>query len=78
VKRKKLMLKRLVILLAVLPMQTACQWTKTTSGDTAIEAVCREWGRSLPTRSKQDTEQTQREIGRAYNIFQAVCKQAVP
>jgi hypothetical protein len=78
VKLNKPMLRKLATLLVVLPMLTACQWMKTTPGDTAIEAICREWGRSLPTRSRQDTEQTQREIGRAYNVYEAVCNDAVP
>lgn len=62
----------LTTLLAVLLMLTACTATSP-SGDTAIDAVCREWGRALPTRSRQDTLQTQQEFERLYRIYDAVC-----
>lgn len=46
----------------------------TTSGATATEAeLCRQWRDSLPTRARQDTEQTQAEIGRAYDVQAAAC-----
>ena len=46
---------------------------------TATEmALCAEWGRSLPTRSRSDTEQTQREIARSYDVFTAACGREVP
>jgi hypothetical protein len=59
-----------LVLLAV----SGCSWTKMTTRGTAIEAVCLEWGGSLPTRSREDTEQTQIEIGTAYRVYRAVCK----
>lgn len=41
---------------------------------TAIEAeLCRQWRDSLPTRSRQDTEQTRAEIGRAYDVQATAC-----
>jgi len=61
----------LMCMVALLTL-TSCQ-TNSPAGDTAIEAVCREWGRSLPSRSRSDTMQTQREIERAYNVHEAVC-----
>ena len=42
--------------------------------DTATEqTLCRVWGESLPTRSRQDTDETKREIARAYADFAAAC-----
>lgn len=39
----------------------------------AIDALCRTWGESLPTRSRQDTEQTVTEIAEGYADFLAAC-----
>jgi hypothetical protein len=53
---------------------TLCGCAQTTPGVTATEAeLCRQWRDSLPTRSKSDTEQTQAEIGRAYDVQAAAC-----
>lgn len=35
--------------------------------------MCDVWQDSLPSRSRADTEQTIAEIGRAYDVFEAVC-----
>jgi len=44
------------------------------SVDTETEReVCIQWRDSLPGRSRHDTEQTQAEIGRAYDIQAAAC-----
>ena len=41
---------------------------------TATEAaLCQAWGASLPSRSRQDTPQTQAEITQAYADFAAAC-----
>lgn len=41
---------------------------------TATEAaLCRAWRDSLPGRSRQDTQQTQAEIGTAYDVQAAAC-----
>lgn len=41
---------------------------------TATEAsLCRAWGEGLATRSRQDTAQTQQEIGESYADFAAAC-----
>lgn len=46
----------------------------TTPAATATEAeICRAWRDSLPTRSKSDTDQTQAEIGLAYDVQAAAC-----
>ena len=46
----------------------------TTRGATATEAeLCIAWRDSLPTRSRSDTEQTQAEIGAAYDVQAAAC-----
>lgn len=51
---------------------SAC--VQTTPVASAIEAeLCRQWRDSLPTRSRQDTEQTRGEIGRAYDVQAAAC-----
>lgn len=40
----------------------------------AVEnTLCRIWGESLPTRSRLDTERTQKEIAEAYADFAAAC-----
>lgn len=45
-----------------------------TPGATATEAaLCRAWRDSLPGRSRQDTPQTQGEIGHAYDVQAAAC-----
>lgn len=36
-------------------------------------ALCESWGRSLPTRSRSDTEQTRAEIQIAYADFLGAC-----
>ena len=42
--------------------------------DTATEReLCRQWRDSLPGRSRHDTNQTQAEIGRAYDIQAVAC-----
>lgn len=37
------------------------------------QALCGLWGGNLPTRSRQDTAQTQVEIGIAYDAFEVGC-----
>lgn len=59
-------------------MLSACQHATRTPGGIAIEVLCREWERSLPSRSVQDTQQTQDEIGHAYNVYQAACEDGLP
>lgn len=67
------MLISLVILVIVLLMLNGCHTTPRTSAGIAIDVMCREWGRSLPSRSRQDTPETQAEISTAYNVFEAAC-----
>jgi hypothetical protein len=56
-------------------MTVLTRFAATTIEATATEtALCREWRESLPTRSRTDTEQTQAEIGRAYDVYEAVCR----
>lgn len=38
-----------------------------------LSVLCRAWGAELPTRSRQDTAQTQLEIEAAYDAFAATC-----
>lgn len=45
-----------------------------TGAATATEAArCDVWGKSLPTRSRDDTQQTQAEISGAYAAFSLAC-----
>jgi hypothetical protein len=63
---------------AALAMLTATGCTTMTAGATATEAaMCDVWQDSLPTRSRSDTPETQEEIGRAYDVFEAVCQRPV-
>jgi predicted outer membrane protein len=62
---------------AALAMLTATGCTMT-AGATATEAaMCDVWQDSLPTRSRSDTPETQEQIGRAYDVFEAVCQRPV-
>lgn len=51
---------------------TACATTTGPATETEAE-ICRQWGASLPTRSRQDTKQTQDEIQAAYAAFALAC-----
>ncbi|WP_299830639.1 hypothetical protein [uncultured Roseobacter sp.] len=51
---------------------TGCASTMTQDSATTNE-VCRAWGERLPTRSTQDTQQTQDEIQTAYAAFSLAC-----
>lgn len=52
---------------------SACgSWTRLATGETE-SALCDVWQDSLPTRSRQDTERTQREIQVAYADFLNAC-----
>ena len=44
-----------------------------TDSTATVDAMCLAWGESLPTRSRRDTPQTQREIEAGYDVFGAVC-----
>jgi len=43
------------------------------TGGATESAICNEWFESLPTRSREDSAQTQNEIQRAYAVQDAVC-----
>lgn len=53
-------------------LMSACVGTTIPGGATERE-LCRQWGGSLPTRSRADTEQTAREIQSAYATFELAC-----
>ena len=73
-----------LVLLSAIAL-TACDLTRGMAGATDAPlrsqsepapvdtAFCETWGRSLPTRSRQDTEQTSDEIEAAYDAFAAAC-----
>lgn len=68
---RKLMKSASVLTLCGVSLSACVQ---TMPAATAIEAeLCRQWRDSLPTRSRQDTEQTRGEIGRAYDVQAAAC-----
>lgn len=46
---------------------------RTPVGTATSDAVCREIGADLPSRSRSDTDQTQDEIGGLYDTFAIVC-----
>ena len=58
-------------------MLMGCTPTTTPEVTATTEALCDVWQDSLPSRSAQDTEQTRAEIGRAYDVFEAVCERPV-
>lgn len=65
-------LKKFAAALMLPVMVAGC--TPTTGVATATEAeICRAWRDSLPSRSVQDSVQTQTEIGRAYDVQAAAC-----
>lgn len=51
---------------------TGCA-SSTTPGSATEAARCEIWGKSLPTRSRADTGQTQAEIQRGYAAFDLAC-----
>ena len=54
----------------------ATSTTPVIATETATEAeLCRQWGASLATRSRQDTEQTRAEIQKGYAAFALACPQ---
>lgn len=75
--RSKTRLKLLPFAAGLTLLMSGCAMTSQTSGATAIEALCAEWKRSLPTRSRSDTQQTQDEIGRAYDVYEAACQDSL-
>jgi hypothetical protein len=64
-------LTRRAIFWTVCAMLTGC--TMTPAKGIAIDVLCDQWRRSLPSRSQNDTQQTQDEIGRAIIIYEAAC-----
>lgn len=61
-------------------MTAGCAPTKTLVGEISatvagpsIDALCRAWGTSLPTRSRSDTEVTKSEIEAGYAAFAGAC-----
>lgn len=56
----------------ILVFLTGCG-SSTMPGSATEQARCEVWGKSLPTRSRIDTEQTKGEIQRAYATFDLSC-----
>lgn len=60
--------------IASMLLASSCGSTAIPAGATATEqARCAAWAESLPSRSHQDTAETQAEIGLAYGVFAASC-----
>ena len=72
-----LTLKTLTISAVALVMLTGCNSMKINAGGATEQALCDVWQDSLPSRSRADTRQTQEEIGRAYDKFEAACRRTV-
>jgi hypothetical protein len=65
---------RLIYAAGSMLLAGACATTNPTSEATETErALCDEWGQSLPSRSRSDTDWTRAEIGVAYDVFAAAC-----
>lgn len=65
------MLTLFVIALSVICL-TACG-NSTGVASATTDELCRQWGGSLPTRSRSDTQRTQDEIQSAYAAFDLSC-----
>lgn len=69
--------KGLMIFAAALVTLTGCQMQTTQEVSATEAAMCDAWQDSLPTRSRSDTPETIAQIGRAYDVFEAVCRRVV-
>jgi len=68
-------MKTLLLSVSALLILSGCARLTTHADFVATEAaLCDVWQDSLPTRSQRDTAQTIAEIGRAYDVFEAVCQ----
>ena len=72
-----LTLKGLTISAAALVMLGGCTSMRTTEAGATETAIFDAWEDSLPSRSHKDTAKTQKEIGRAYDVFEAVSQRKV-
>lgn len=64
--------------LMALGLAAGCTQSQPIPVATATEVereICIQWRDSLPTRSRQDTPQTQQEIGAAYDVQALACPQ---
>lgn len=66
----KMPLISMIVLIAT--VTSGCERWRGEAGATE-DALCREWGDSLPTRSRSDTQQTQEEIGDGYAVYSLAC-----
>ena len=62
---------KFVIVLAAIGLTGCVNWM--TQATATEDALCTAWGYSLPTRSKEDTIETQEEIQVAYADFLNAC-----
>lgn len=69
-------MKTLLIFVAALMMLKACGTTQPVVIDRESQSLiefCTAWKRSLATRSEDDTQQTQDEVGETYTAYDAQC-----
>jgi len=52
---------------------TGCVKPTTMQGGATETELCRQWGGSLPSRSRLDTDQTKKEIQDGYGTFVLAC-----
>lgn len=70
--------RRMPFVTAWIVLGLAAGCTQSPETVAAIETereICIQWRDSLPTRSRNDTERTQQEIGYAYDVQGMVCPQ---
>lgn len=69
--------RTLTISAVALAMLTGCNPVMMTEAGATEQALCDVWHDSLPSRSRADTPETQAQIGRAYDKFEAACRRNV-
>ncbi len=66
-------LRKFVALPTLCASLMACTPATTLVATATEREICIAWGESLPSRSREDTQQTREEIGEAYDTQAAVC-----
>jgi len=65
-------MRKTFVIVSSLAALMGCNPTRTVATETEKE-LCVTWGESLPTRSRQDTPETQSEISDSYEDFGLAC-----
>ena len=69
-------MKMPLLFVSALLILSGCARLTTQEVSETEAALCDVWQDSLPTRSQRDTPETIEGIGRAYDVFEAVCERA--